>query len=145
MKVGHFCNRDIVTARRDTEIREAARLMRTHHIGALVVIDRDRPVGIVTDRDLVVEVLAAAVPDETITVGDVMTDRPGTIGEDESLSDALVRMADLGVRRLPVVDADGALQGMVSIDDILECLAELMEKLRAAVGHELWRETRLRR
>lgn len=144
MRVGSFCNRDPVTITRDAEIREAARRMRTHHVGALVVAEEGRPVGIVTDRDLVVEVLAQEVPDDTLTVGDVMTREVGTVGEREGLSEALVRMGELGVRRLPVVDDEGCLIGLVSLDDILECYAELTERLRSVVGHELWRETRQR-
>ncbi|MES1943608.1 hypothetical protein PC39_05820 [Salinisphaera sp. PC39] len=145
MKVGSFCNRDPVTVRRDTEIREAARSMRTHHVGALVVVDGGRPVGIVTDRDLVIEVLAGDVSDDKLTIGDVMTQDVGVIEEDEGFSEALVKMAELGARRLPVVDARGHLVGMVSLDDILECYAELTDRLRSVLGQELWRETYRRR
>lgn len=145
MRVDSFCNRDPVTVRRDAGIREAARSMRTHHVGALVVVDDGRPAGIVTDRDLVVEVLAGDRPDDTLTIGDVMTREVGTVGEDEGLSEALVTMAELGARRLPVIDGRGRLTGMLSLDDIIECFAGLADRLRSVVGQELWRETYRRR
>lgn len=149
MQVRRFCNHDTVTVTPDTDIPDAARMMRSHHVGALVVVETapegNRPIGMVTDRDLVIEVLAQEVPMEELTVGDIMSTQPGTVLESDDLSDVLARMAELGVRRLPVTDDRGLVRGVVTLDDVLECMAELTERLRSLVGHELWQETRSRR
>ena len=101
--------------------------MRRYHIGDVVVIDQTDgkpvPIGMLTDRDIVVEVVAAGVDPREITVGDLLTRQLEVIEAHESDSDALRRMSAAGVRRLPVVDRDGVLLGIVSVDDLLPPLA----------------------
>jgi CBS domain-containing protein len=135
MSVGKLCNRDVVFIERDGPLSQAAELMRSYHVGALVVVDqrdgRRVPAGILTDRDLVVEVIAKGVPLDSVTVGDVMSFELVTAREEDSIDDALRRMRTKGVRRMPVVDAEGALIGVLSLDDLLEVLAEeFMEAVR---------------
>lgn len=148
MKIGECCNREVVVAGRDTEILEAARLMRQHHVGDLVIVeDRGgtaRPVGIVTDRDLVLEVLAGEVEPGSLTLGDVMGAALATVPEDEGIWETLEKMRELGVRRMPVVDAAGALAGLVTLDDLLELLTEAMEHMTRVIRSEIKTETRLR-
>lgn len=144
MTAGKFCNRDVVVIRKDAAIPEAAGLMRNHHVGAIVVVEeRDAlvtPVGIVTDRDIVVEIIAKNLPLDAFTVGDVMSFDLLTAREDESINDTLRRMRVKGVRRVPVVDARGALMGILTVDDLLEVLAgEFMELFRI-ITHEMARE-----
>lgn len=144
MTLGRICNRETIIARRETSIAEAARLMRTHHVGDLVIIEekngRSVPVGILTDRDLVIEILAKDVDPATVTAGDAMSDRLVTASEAESLFEALLRMRTQGVRRMPVVDAEGGLVGIVAADDFLDLLAEEMSALAQLVTHEQTRE-----
>ena len=148
MPIGEYCNREVVITQGDRSIREAARLMRSHHVGDLVVVadqgGRSVPVGIVTDRDLVMEVLAQAVAPEEVTVADVMSGEPALAREDDDLWDTLLRMQSRGVRRLPVVDAQGALQGIVTVDDLLELFTEYLHDLVKVVTREQEREVRQR-
>lgn len=145
MRVGEVCNRDVVIIDRNDPISDAAKLMRQYHVGDVVVAEkrngRPFPVGILTDRDLVVEVLANEVPPDTLLVGDVMSFDLITAREEESLLDALKRMRDKGVRRLPVVLADGALAGILTMDTVLDLIAEQMADLVVLVGREQRRES----
>jgi CBS domain-containing protein len=126
MSVGLFCNRDTAIARRGDSILEAARIMRQWHVGCLIVVEQDdrgvRPVGIVTDRDLVIEVLATNLEPDAVTVGDLIGTELLTARERDGLWETLRRMQSRGVRRIPVVDADGYLAGILTQDDVLEIL-----------------------
>ena len=144
MQVGEFCNREVVIVDRDTTIMEAAKLMRSHHVGNLVVTEKQQdhqvPVGILTDRDIVVELLAEEIDVEKILVGDAMAFELHQIDEHSGVQDALTMMRDHGIRRLPVVDAKGALVGILTMDDLLELLTEQLTDLVRLVGNELIRE-----
>lgn len=137
MTAGTLCNRDVVVAIKSEGIVDAARRMRTLHVGDLVVVDPTPagpvPVGIVTDRDIVVEVVAGA-PDhiDYLLVGDVMTANVVTAREDISVAAALKTMEVHGVRRLPLVDASGVLTGILTLDDILPHLT--VESRQDALG-----------
>lgn len=137
MKVRDFCSRVVVVTKRSTDLREAARLMLEDHVGALVVIEQvagaTRPVGVVTDRDIVLEVVAAGVAPEALTVADLMTPELAVASEDDGLFDLVERMAEQGVRRLPVVSADGRLAGIVTADDVVRVLAMTFGSLAAAL------------
>ena len=148
MNIGEICNREVVFAYRGTPLVEAARLMREHHVGSLVVVvDRlsERvPVGIVTDRDITVGVIAKGLDPRPLTVGDVISEELLSVREQDSLADALRLMRSRGVRRLPVLTHSGALAGIVTIDDILELVAEELEDFVKIVGRERARETQVR-
>jgi CBS domain-containing protein len=138
--IGEICNRDVVVATRETTVTAAARLMRHYHVGTIVICEemngaRRVPVGIVTDRDVVVEVVAPELRAETITAGDIMGGELVTVRESEGVLQALEIMRYKGVRRLPVVGEDGKLTGLIAIDDILEVLAqELTDISKVMVG-----------
>jgi CBS domain-containing protein len=111
------------TARRDETVLVIAERMRQRNVGTLVVIDReDRVVGIVTDRDLVVRVIAGRRDPAETTVGDVMTPDPTTVTQHGARDIALLLMKDGGFRRLPVVDDQRRLLGVVSLDDVVRTL-----------------------
>jgi CBS domain-containing protein len=128
MQIGEVCSREVVYCDRGASVVEVAKLMRNHHVGDLIVAEsRDGtlvPVGVVTDRDLVVKVLAEAVSAEVLTAGDLMTRHLVTVDESDSVYEAIRRMRDEGIRRLPVLGANGALVGVLSADDVTELLAE---------------------
>lgn len=133
MTVGHFCNREVVFAGRDSTIVEIAQLMRLHHVGDVVIVE-DRgevrvPVGIITDRDLVVGLIADGVDIDAVTAGDVMSYELITARTDDPLWETLKRMHGQGVRRIPVVDDQGGLEGILALDDILELLADELSML----------------
>jgi len=143
MKAGELCNREVVTATRETIIPEAARLMRDHHVGSLVIVEmhegRKEPVGIITDRDLVIEVIAEHIDFDTVTVGDIMSYALLKISEQESVFDTAQRMRARGVRRVPVISGTGELIGILALDDMLELLSEelsLLAKLTSREGEQ---------
>jgi CBS domain-containing protein len=149
MSVGEYCNREVVITERGTEIREAAKLMRQRHVGDLVVVERRGdeaiPIGVVTDRDLVIEVLAQELDMEAVTVGDVMSMEIVTARETEELWDTLNRMRSQGIRRMPVVNERGGLEGIITADDIVEVIAEGVMDLAKLIRREREREARQRR
>jgi len=125
MSVGEICQRAVDTAEAGEEVRAAAQRMRSRNVGSLVILDGEgRPIGIVTDRDLALRVVAEGRSPSEVRVREVMTAAPHTIVEDTSVEDALASMRSFGVRRLPVVDAAGRLVGLVSLQDILALLAQ---------------------
>ena len=143
--IGKFCVHNVVTVTRETTIIEAATLMRTHHIGALVVVQQTRdgtvPVGVLTDRDVVIEVVAAGLSPATVKVGEIVQRPVITVKEDAGYAEAVRRMSVNGVRRMPVVDARGALVGILTIDDILHQLAGPLLALGELAGRERHYET----
>lgn len=148
--IGGICSRDVVFTTRDTTVSAAAKLMRKHHVGSIVVVEQMNggkrlPLGIVTDRDIVVEVVAPGLDAETITVGDIMTTELVTAPESEGLLETMEIMRYKGVRRIPVVDSAGQLIGIASIDDLLEVLAEEMTELAKIVTRERAHEAQARK
>jgi len=145
MTVGEFCNRQVVFARRQEGIAEAARRMRDFHVGTLVVIDdqdgRRLPVGVLTDRDLVVRVLSQDGPvDRTRVVGDVMSSKLLTAVESDDLVGALKKMRSFGVRRLPVVNERGGPEAILAFDDLVEFVAGGLSDLSSLLAREQKRE-----
>jgi CBS domain-containing protein len=144
MSIGDICNRETVFARKDSSISQAAQLMREHHVGDLVVVEEKAgrliPVGILTDRDLVIEILAKDVDMHNVTVGDVMSSELMTARESDGLYETMQRMRAKGVRRVPVVDANGALAGIVTVDDLLDLLADELTALARLLSREQARE-----
>lgn len=141
MRIGEICTRDVVYCTRDTVVTEAAQLMRNHHVGDLIVADQREgglaPVGIVTDRDLVVEVLAEKVDPATLTAGEVMGTGLATARDTDIVYDAIETMRSRGIRRLPVVDARGCLVGVLTADDVAEFLAEELNGIARIAPRQL--------
>jgi CBS domain-containing protein len=137
-----------VTAHASESIGTCARRMHDEHVGCLVVVERsdgsDFPVGMLTDRDIAIEVVAFGLDPGTMTAGDVMSDKPAVVEEDDDLLDALAHMRERGVRRLPVVRPDGALTGMLALDNLLEALGEEIDGMVGVMRAQRTRELRLR-
>jgi CBS domain-containing protein len=129
MQAGTICQRLVFTVRRTDEITHAARLMREKHVGYLVVVEPDpltgcvRPVGVITDRDIVVSVVAREVDPTAVQVGDIMTLSPIAALESDSMEFALQQMRQFGVRRLPIVNDRRELVGILALDDVLRVIA----------------------
>ena len=148
--VAEMCARDVIVADPDTTIADAAKLMRQHHVGCLVIGQRPKgglgvPAGIVTDRDLVVEVTALDLDPTVITIGDIMPGELVTIRADADVLDALHVMRHRGVRRLPVVNETGELLGLVAFDDLLAAVAEEFTELAKVPSREQSKEASTRR
>lgn len=144
MKVGEVCNREVVVVNRDQSILDAAKLMRSFHVGDVVVVQDAgsvrTPVGILTDRDIVVKLLAREIDLAAVSIGDAMSFDLVTAGEEDSVIDAIEKMRNQGVRRIPVVSSQGGLEGILSLDDCLELVAEQVDDLVQLIKTEQRRE-----
>ncbi len=137
MNIAKLIRRDPETVARDVTCASAARRMRDARVGSLVVAERGRPLGVVTDRDLVVRVIAAGADPEKVAVGEIMSERPIFLSESSDLLTAVQTMRDLVVRRLPVVNASGAIVGVVSLDDAILVLAASLEAATQLIRKEM--------
>lgn len=150
MPIGEICNREVIIVQRDDTVLQAAKLMHQHHVGDLLVVEerggRRVPVGIVTDRDLVVEIIAPELDSTVITVGDIMVTKLATVKESNGVFEAIQYMRSKGIRRLPLVDDDGGgLVGIVTLDDLLVLLADELGTLARLVDREQKNEAGSRR
>ena len=131
-----FATATVVVAEPDTTALIAAQLMRKHHVGALVVVDaqeKSRPVGIVTDRDLVLALMAEGLDADVFTVGDIMSAQLVLASPDMDAMDAVQLMRNQRLRRLVLVDDVGRLVGIVTMEDVLELLTRELAALAAGV------------
>ena len=133
MQIADLCRDSVVVTRRESTVLETAELMRRYHIGAVVVVDVPEgaqvPAGIVTDRDIVVGVVAMGLDPAELSVGDIMTEKVVLVKENEDVFDAIETMREQGVRRMPVVNEQGALTGIISLDDVLPVVAQELADL----------------
>ena len=140
MPIGEICTREVIVCSRSTSIQESAQLMRQHHVGDLVVVDESEdkrmPVGIITDRDIVTSVVAVKLDPTVFSAGDLVSREIVTMREDQGVFDAIRHMRMHGIRRMPVTDQGGALVGIVSIDDLIQLLAEEMGNLAKLISKE---------
>jgi CBS domain-containing protein len=148
MRIADICTHSVIHVDPDLSVRDAAKLMRKKHVGTLMVVeqpDGERiPVGIVTDRDIVVAVIASEVDPDTLTVGDIMTRQLATCAASQELFDAVQTMRSRGVRRLPVLNRHGGLCGMLSADDIIAAMGTHLGELAHALSHGQVREMEVR-
>jgi CBS domain-containing protein len=148
LNAGDICNRIVTVAGRDMSLVQAAQLMRDHHVGCLVVVDETDAgrlvVGMLTDRDIVTAVIAQEVEPNTLRVEDVMATDVVTALEEDSVMDLLGLMRRKGLRRIPVTTPGRALQGLVTLDDLLEIFAEQLRALVLAIEAEQLRERKAR-
>jgi CBS domain-containing protein len=148
MRIGEICTTETICCERDETVQGAALLMRKHHVGDIVIVehpDSERiPVGILTDRDIVISVIALGLDPASLLVGDIMSDDLLTCSEADDVYETIERMRLRGIRRVPVIDQHGALTGIVSADDLLGFLAEEMGELARIAPHQQAQEKRAR-
>jgi len=150
MTIGAICNRDVITVLRDATVLQAAKLMRQHHVGDVVVIElgnneKPKPIGILTDRDIVIDLVATELDGNVITAGDIMVANLAVIRETSGVFEAIQIMTTKGVRRLPVVDDEEGLVGIITLDDLLLLLAKEFGGLAKLVTREQKNEATKRR
>ena len=147
MNTGDLCTREVVTVTPQSTLPEVARAMRRGHVGSVVVVspaDPKQPIGIVTDRDIVLETLAADLDPRTVTASEIMSRTLVTAAESDDAAWSLKVMRDRGIRRLPVVDAQGKLSGIIALDDLLHDVASVMCDVVQTIGTERVVEARTR-
>jgi len=148
MQVHECCNPDVVWCNRDAAIQDVAALMRKHHVGSVVVTDaedRKKPIGILTDRDIVMDVMATGLDARAITAGDVMSTPVVTVRDKDGLAETLGLMRTHKIRRIPVVTDGGALLGIVAVDDVVNLLAKELQSLSGAIIGQQMLEEHVRR
>lgn len=140
MSVGEICNRNVVIIGKQDSICTAARLMREHHVSDVVVVESSNginiPLGVLTDRDIVVKMIAAGLDLDAVSIGDLMNDQLLTANETDEVMTTLKRMRHKAVRRIPVIRQDRGLIGILSIDDILDTLAEQLNDIDQIIARE---------
>lgn len=140
MSIKELCKRELVTVGRDDTIFKAAELMRQNHVGDVLVVEKKHDttvaLGIVTDRDVVVEIVAPGLDPKVITVGDIMLPHLACIEEERGVFDAIKLMTSKGIRRLPVVDSNGSLIGILTLDDLLLILAKEFFSIAMLLSNE---------
>lgn len=148
MPIESVCNPNVATIRASESIVDAAAQMRAEHVGDLIVVEARGsatvPIGVLTDRDIVVGVVAKRVAPESVTVGDTMTRDVLSVRQDSSLEFALREMRRYGVRRAPVVRANGDLVGIIAVDDLIQHLAVQLSRLADLIRVEQDAELRAR-
>ncbi|MGB5964945.1 MAG: CBS domain-containing protein [Sulfurimonadaceae bacterium] len=140
MNIGELCNRDTFIIQKDDNIVEAAKLMRVFNVGDLIVVSASKegntPIGIVTDRDIVMHVVADNADPQSVSVGEIMSKELVTGNEEDGIYESIESMRTHGIRRLPVVNKEGYLAGILSVDDTLEFLGEEISLLIGLVYKE---------
>ncbi len=148
MKIEQYCRHGVVAIADGEDVAAAAGLMREKHVGFLVVFKEGdtlrRPVGVLTDRDIVLQVTARDIDPHAVTVGDVMTRQPLIANQADELGDLVQAMRQSGLRRVPVVDARGALTGIIALDDVIDIIASLLGDVAGSIRSELHQEWRAR-
>lgn len=146
MPIADVCSRKVAIIDRRSKVTEAAQVMREAHVGDVIVCEGEqrRPIGILTDRDIVVGLVAMRIDPETVQVDDVMTPTLITINEDQGVYETIQLMERYGVSRLPVVSRDGVLIGVVSSADLLELLSREIGSLSRLADKQKLREKEVR-
>jgi CBS domain-containing protein len=137
--IGEICTKPVVTVTPTTSVRDAARVMRQKKVGAVVVVSGTRPAGILTDRDIAVSVVADGRDPASVDVGDVMHRDLTVISAEKGIMDATKIFAAKGVRRLPVVDRQGKVMGILALDDLLMLLGHEMGQVASTLQRGLGR------
>jgi CBS domain-containing protein len=148
MPIDAICTRDVMCTGRDTTVSAAARMMRERHVGDLIVVDEVDggrvPVGIVTDRDIVLGVISLKLDPDVFTVGDLLNGELVTAADTQGIFETIEQMRIQGVRRMPIVDEKGYLVGIVSLDDLVRHIASELNKIANLMTWEQEREELLR-
>ncbi|MCR9231643.1 MAG: CBS domain-containing protein [bacterium] len=137
MTAGRICTREVDLVDQNESVQVAAERMNSRNVGTLIVLDEEsHPIGMLTDRDLALRVVGKGRDAIETTIADIMTRFPCSISEDTSIEAALTKMRSGGFRRLPVVDREGKLLGVLTLDDILELLCEEFTEIGKLIQKE---------
>lgn len=148
MQLKQVCNPAVITAKRRDTINRIAELMREYHVGAVVIADpignKMTPVGLITDRDIVIEVIAKGLSPEALTAEDLVTGSLVVANIEDDIENVVSLMHDKQVRRLPVVDSQGCLFGIVALDDLLQFVVSELQALSSVPRGQVFQEVERR-
>ena len=136
MSLGNLCRREVVVVNQGTPIKEAVKFMEEKNIGSVIVVGGGKPVGIATDRDILLRVVNKGLDPEKSSVDEVMTKEIVTLKEGMGLFEALEQVKGKGIRRFPIVDARGNLKGIMTLDDIIYLLGKEMADVASIIERE---------
>ena len=136
MSLGNLCRREIICVDPRTTVKETAKLMEEKNIGSTIVVQERKPIGILTDRDILLRVMNRGLDPEKTSVDEVMTKQIVTLKEDMGLFEALQKVKGKGIRRFPIVDSNGNLQGIMTLDDIFYLLGKEMSDVTSIIENE---------
>ncbi|MEJ7553358.1 MAG: CBS domain-containing protein [Aquificaceae bacterium] len=137
MSVKNFARKEVITLKPDNTVYDAVRLMKEKNVGSVVIVDdENKPIGIITDRDVVVRVVYNELDVKNTLLEKVMTRGLSVLDENMGLFEALRFMKDEGVRRYPVVDSEGKLTGFFSLDDVLFLLGKELAAVADIIAKE---------
>ncbi|NIP38965.1 MAG: CBS domain-containing protein [Candidatus Dadabacteria bacterium] len=136
MSISTLCNKQVICVEMGTSIDEVGKLMEEKNIGCVVVIDNEKPCGLVTDRDILIRVINQGLSPAETYVDDIMSELVMTLDEDMGLHEALEKVKGMSVRRFPVTDKNGNLIGIVTLDDIIYLLGKEMSDVASIIKSE---------
>ncbi len=136
MSLGNLCRREIICVNLGTSVKEAVKLMEEKNVGCVIVIGSDKPVGMLTDRDILLRVMNKGLDPQKTTVDNVMSKDIVALREDMGLFEALEQVKGKSIRRFPIVDANGALKGIMTLDDIIFLLGKEMADVSSIIEKE---------
>ncbi|HET6370188.1 MAG TPA: CBS domain-containing protein [Nitrospiria bacterium] len=136
MPIGEFCTKNVVTARGNETVADAAKKMSDNSVGTIIVVDRQAvPVGMITDRDITVRVVAEGKDPTSTRINEAMSEDPIVLNEERGIFEAVKTMCEQGVRRVPIVDGEGKLSGILSLDDLIMIFGEEMASIAGVVAY----------
>lgn len=136
MSIGTICNKQVICVEIWTSIYDVAKLMEEKNIGCVIVINNEKPCGLITDRDILIRVINKKLNPEETYVDEIMSELVLTLEEDMDLYDALEMVKGMSVRRFPVTDKNGNLKGIVTLDDIIYLLGKEMYDVASIIRSE---------
>ena len=147
MRVDNLCNRNVIVVEQEANVLSAAKLMREHHVGSLIIIDSNthgkKPIGIISDRDIVIKVLAKEISLDKIKLHDIMDRDLICVRDSDDTMDTVRIMCMEGIRRVPVINSAGDLIGILSMDDVFEMLADELSNLAILICRQHKHESQL--
>ncbi len=136
MSIGEFSTKDVVTALGGETVFDAAKLMLDKSVGSIVVVDLDKkPIGIVTDRDIAVKVVAQGKDPKFTLLKEIMSKDTVVLSQDRGFFETTKIMSETGIRRIPVVDHDGKLTGIICLDDLIMIFGEEVANIAGAIAY----------
>lgn len=140
MTIGKLCKCDVITASKNMSVQEAARLMKKHNIGDIIIVDEEKdgkPIGIFTDRDIAIKIIAEEADPQSITVGDAMSEELLVLKDYQHFQESLDMMCAKGVRRAPIVDQHDKIIGIAAVDDLILLLIDELGSLAKLIRRQI--------